>query len=385
MRVAYVTPYYNGACDGRYGRFHDWIHTARDMDGRPFEFDVLPFTVSNPDKTLGIKPGQFLGDAETLWGTKENKLEFLLNVPRVRRILRRRQYDVVHVLVLDAIVYPTTLSAAHDGPLVIGPDIAGWSPVRNVPYWEETKAQRTKNRLRYWFKNALAKAKRYDHAIAFGQHHKDILQSFSIPSDRITVLKAGVNRRFHTSDDPKDKLGQNDDVPEILYVGDFSEYKGYPLFLRALSRLDVPITARIIGAGDPNHELIRSLNLEDCVTIEGFVPREELPTYYKRADLHVVPSIDETAGTNTQIEALASGTPVVVTNAPGLTEYAPEEAAVFFQERDPAILANAIKTALENLVSLTEAAQENASTYFADQPVKQLNDTYRDLVATHSK
>jgi glycosyltransferase involved in cell wall biosynthesis len=382
MRVAYVTPYYNGACDGRYGRFHDWIHTARDMDSPPFEFDVLPFTVSNPDETLGVRPGQFLGDAESLWGTKQNKLEFLLNAPRIRNALRERAYDLVHVLVLDAIVYPTTLSAVGDVPLVVGPDIAGWSPVRDVPYWEETRAQRIKNRLRYRFKNALGNARRYDHAIAFGRHHRDILESFSIPGDRITVLEAGVDRKFGRSSD--EAARGSSDVPELLYVGDFSEYKGYPLFLRAVARLDVSVTVRVVGAGDPNRELIRSLGLEDVVSVEGFVPRAELPRYYEAADLYVVPSIDETAGTNTQIEALASGTPVVVTEAPGLDEYAPEDAVVFVERREPAVLRAALETALENLESLTEAARDKAPDYLADRPVEQLDGVYRDLVTARS-
>jgi hypothetical protein len=40
MQVAYVTPYYNGACDGRYGRFHDWVHAVRDANDPPFDADV---------------------------------------------------------------------------------------------------------------------------------------------------------------------------------------------------------------------------------------------------------------------------------------------------------------------------------------------------------
>lgn len=383
MRIAYVTPYYNGSCDGRYGRMHDWIHTARDMGDPPFNFDVLPFTVSNPDETLGYTPKQVLGDAKSLWGTKWNKVEFLLNASNIRTTLKNGKYDIVHVFPLDSIVYPTSISSKIDAPLVIGPDISGWTPVRHVPHYTKSYAQEIKHNLRYVFKNILGNLGEYDHAIAFGQHHKRILESFSIDGGKISVLEPGVARCFQC-DNVLEDVDLDGTAPNILYVGDLSNHKGYPLFLRALSQLEIPFSATVVGSGNPDYELINELNIEKQITIEGFVPRHELPDIYANSDIYVVASIDETAGTNSQIEALASGTPVVVSEAPGVDEYAPNDASVTFSKREPAVLANALRTAIDNLESLTKAAQNASEEYLADRPLQQLDDIYRRLASDYS-
>lgn len=373
MRVAYVTPYYNGACDGRFGRFHDWIHTARD-EGAPFDFDIYAFTASNHDETLVDQPHGYLGDAESLWGSKKNKLEFLLNARRIRRALETNEYDLVHVLVMDTIVYPTALSAVDDEPLVIGPDVAGWSPVRTVPYWEDGLGDWFDNRLRYLLKRGLSTVGRYDRAIAFSDHHRDIMSSFGISTDAISVLEPGVHNRFHVGDETG-----TSDPPELLYVGDFAEHKGYPHFLEALARLDRSVEARVVGAGDPNTDRIRELGLEDVVEVEGFVPRPELAPLYRDADLVVIPTIDETAGTNVQFESLASGTPVVLTDASGVNEYAPADASVTFAPRTVSQLLDALERAIDDLGPLTAAARDHATEFHADVPLDQLGSIYEDV------
>jgi len=385
MRVAYVTPYYNGHCDGRYGRFHDWVHAARDMADPPFEFDVYAFTASNADGTLAGTPHAILGEATDLWGSPLNNVEFLLNAPEIYRRLRTDSYDLLHVQVIDPLIFGTVRAANPDVPVVVGPDIAGWSPVRDVPYWSDGWTDTAKQRARYALKNAIATGGRFDHAIAFSEHHRDILASFSIPPERTTVLEPGVDGVFHpdgaeTGESPTERQS-GDSPPELLYVGDFSEHKGYPQFLSALAQLDRPVTATLVGAGDPDLERIDELGLSDVVTVEGFVPRADLPAYYRRADLFVAPTIDETAGTNAQIEALACGTPVVVTDKPGVNEFAPEGASVGFAPRTAEALTDALARALDDLDALTAAALAHAGEYTAEHPIRQLDSLYRELIA----
>jgi glycosyltransferase involved in cell wall biosynthesis len=377
MRVAYVTPYYNGSCDGRFGRFHDWIHWGRDR-GSPFEFDIYAFTASNPDSTLVDRPHGYFGDAATLWGIKKNKPEFLLNIPRIRRALKTHNYDIVHVMTMDTIVYPTVVSAVEHCPIIIGPDIAGWSPVRDVPYWEQGFGDWVDNRWRYLLKNTVSRVGRYDHAVAFSDHHRDILVSFGIPEQQITVLPPGVNAQF-----TPDSRDQPSEPPELLFVGDFSEHKGYPHFLQALTRIDRSFEVRLAGAGDPNKERIAELGLSDIVSIEGFVSRSELPALYNQSDLVVIPTIDETAGTNVQFEALASGKPVVVTDKPGVSEFTPLEASVTFAPRTVSNLADALSHAIDDLDSLTAASRRLAPDFGADKTLERLNSVYERTVAEY--
>lgn len=371
MNVAYVTPYYNGECDGRFGRFHDWVHTARDMDDAPFEFDVYAFTASNADETLSNTPLAVLGEATELWGSKWNKAEHLFNAPEVKRGLQSTDYDVIHVLMLDWVILPTVLSTRPDAPVVIGPDIAGWAPNRSGMFTTTAPAQCAKYRAWYLLRNLLARALPYDRVVAFSEHHRRILETFGISAADISLLPGGVSPRFAVDGEPP-----RNTPPELLYVGDFSAHKGYPLFLEALDALEVPATARVVGAGDPNQDLIEALGLGDRVTVEGFVPRADLPAYYRRADLYVNPSIDETAGPNTQLEALATGTPVVATDLPGINEFAPPGAVELFSPRDVDALTDAIATALADLEPLTAAARRQSDTVLATRTLDGLATIY---------
>ena len=85
-------------------------------------------------------------------------------------------------------------------------------------------------------------------------------------------------------------------------------------------QLHVPNVHFILaGKGDdlPRiNALVTSLNLEDCVTIAGFVPDEELCAYYNLCDVFALPSKGEGFGI-VYLEALACGKPVLAGNQDG--------------------------------------------------------------------
>jgi glycosyltransferase involved in cell wall biosynthesis len=344
------------------------------MDDPPFEFDVYAFTSSNDDKALATQPAKRLGEATELWGTKWNKPEFLLNAPRVRSALRDGEHDLIHLLVMDTIVLPTVLSLRSDVPLVIGPDIAGWSPIRDGMFATESLTGMVKNRIKYLIKNTLGRTTPFDRAVVFSRHHRNILESFGVPVAEMRILHGGVARRF-SPDGPPDR----NDPPELLYVGDFSAHKGYPMFLEAIAELDTPVTARLVGGGDPNESLIEEIGLTDQIVVEGFVPREELPAYYRRADLYVNPSIDE-LGPNTLLEALASGTPVVATDILGINEFTPPEASVLFGSRTVTELTSGIERALNDIDTLSRGAMSVSKEYHATHTLDNLAEIYADVL-----
>jgi glycosyltransferase involved in cell wall biosynthesis len=70
---------------------------------------------------------------------------------------------------------------------------------------------------------------------------------------------------------------------------------------------------------------VAALGLTEFVHFPGFVPDEELPAWYHAAELFVYPSLYEGFGLPV-IEAMACGTPVICSNAPGVGEVAGDAA-----------------------------------------------------------
>lgn len=67
-------------------------------------------------------------------------------------------------------------------------------------------------------------------------------------------------------------------------------------------------------------DLTRQLGVEDFIRFEGFIPEEELPTYYRMADLFVLSTVELEGFGLVTLEALASGVPVLGTPIGGTVE-----------------------------------------------------------------
>ena len=104
----------------------------------------------------------------------------------------------------------------------------------------------------------------------------------------------------------------------MLFVGRFVYYKGLDVLIDAMR--DCEGTLLLAGDGPLESDLrarVAAHGLEPRVRFLGRVPDEDLPAYYRAADLFVLPSMarTETFGV-VQIEAMAAGLPVVSTNLP---------------------------------------------------------------------
>lgn len=129
-----------------------------------------------------------------------------------------------------------------------------------------------------------------------------------------------------------DELGLQRDIPTVLFVGGMDRahyFKGIPVLLRALSLLKkkrVPFQAIFVGDGDMKGEYERvcgALFLKTWVRFVGKVSAEQLPSYYRLADLFVLPSIDiSEAFGMVLLESFASGVPVVASDLPGVRSIA---------------------------------------------------------------
>jgi glycosyltransferase involved in cell wall biosynthesis len=155
-------------------------------------------------------------------------------------------------------------------------------------------------------------------------------RDYGIARDKIRVIPGGVDlARFTTAttrDEAKVALGWPTDRPIVLSVRRLVHAKGLENLIDAVStiRRSVPdVLVVIAGAGPLAADLKRrvtELQLDHHVQFAGFVPESQLPTLYRAADLFVVPTIALEGFGLVVVEALACGTPVLVTPIAGLPE-----------------------------------------------------------------
>jgi glycosyltransferase involved in cell wall biosynthesis len=110
----------------------------------------------------------------------------------------------------------------------------------------------------------------------------------------------------------------------ILYAGQIIRGKGVDVLLESLALLDVPFECVILGDG--NHrghceDLSRRLGLTDRVTFKGFVPQEELKTYYRDCTAVALSSVWPEPIATIGLEVMRYGLPIVAFDAGGSRDW----------------------------------------------------------------
>lgn len=134
------------------------------------------------------------------------------------------------------------------------------------------------------------------------------------------ILPNGIDTgRFNPDGNiPGDEVSR----PIVLYVGRMEPRKGFPLLLKAFEfvKKSIPSATLVaIGTGIQLETYKRNVpkTLTNSVIFKGFVSPEDLPKYYRWADVYISPAIGgETFGI-VLLEAMASATPVIASDIPG--------------------------------------------------------------------
>lgn len=110
----------------------------------------------------------------------------------------------------------------------------------------------------------------------------------------------------------------------VLFVGRLVRHKGVQFVIDAMRYMNGDTRLLIVGDGDYAGTLrrnIRARGLSGRVTMLGDIPDALLPSMYRASDVVAVPSTSRLeAFSIAAIEAMASGTPVLVSNIPGVRE-----------------------------------------------------------------
>ena len=125
----------------------------------------------------------------------------------------------------------------------------------------------------------------------------------------------------------------------VLFMGRLVEQKGPVQFLHAAKKVlekERRVRFVISGTGDLLGKLIdlsMQLGIGEHVTFLGYLPEEQKRYVYAKSDVYVMPSVSEPFGI-TAVEAMASGTPVLLSKTSGAAEISPHVLTVDFWDVD---------------------------------------------------
>jgi glycosyltransferase involved in cell wall biosynthesis len=257
----------------------------------------------------------------------------------LRRFLKTgsRDYDLVHAHTYHALPALYASGAKRDGNhFVFTPHYHGTGHTRvrqllHVPY-------------RLIARRIFSEA---DGIICVSNYEKELIFSkFKIDPNKIYIIPNGVNLREF--EQHSKKLSTNTNF--ILYVGRLEGYKRIDVAIRSLEFLDENVKLRIVGRGSRKNALVqltKNLNMEKRVTFFENLPRHDLLELYASSNAYILLSMYEAYGIGVA-EALASGTPCVVSNNSALAEWVDGRNCIGVDEPgDPKSVAEAIQHALK--------------------------------------
>ena len=199
--------------------------------------------------------------------------------------------------------------------------------ITGIPYWifvYGLDAWNVEDKLR---KKALHSAEKI--ISISGYTSERLIREQNLDPERFSLLPVTFDaNRFQIKPKPQyllNRYGLTAEQPIILTVSrlnSLDRYKGYDQILEALPeiRRHLPtVHYLLVGKGSDRprvEQLIAKLNLQDCVTLAGFIPDDEISDYYNMCNVFAMPSKGEGFGI-VYLEALACGKPTLGGNQDG--------------------------------------------------------------------
>jgi D-inositol-3-phosphate glycosyltransferase len=219
---------------------------------------------------------------------------------------------------------------------------------------------------------------------------------YHAPAERIEIVAPGVDHAFFS---PGDQGGARAAAglgagPVLLFVGRIQPLKGLDVAVRALAELE-RTDATLVVVGGPSgaqgdqelarvQDLAAQLGVTERIRWVDPQPHQLLSTWYRAADVCLVPSRSESFGL-VALEAAACGVPVVAAAVGGLRSIVEHGRTGFLVEgRDPTLFAayvDEILDAPEVAASMAAAGVQRASTYTWSTTAARLRRLYGDLAA----
>jgi glycosyltransferase involved in cell wall biosynthesis len=199
-------------------------------------------------------------------------------------------------------------------------------------------------------------ARRADHVLVVSERTRlDVERLYGVPAAKVTVTQNGVDPAFSPG-------GSHDAY--VLFVGAIQPRKNPLAALDAARAAGLPL---VVVGPEKDRDLAAELRAGGA-DLRGYVDKDELAGLYRGAAALVLPSRHEGFGLPV-LEAMACGTPVVISGDPALREVAGDAAAAD------------VNDAIENRERLSAAGIERAKLFSWEETARRTAAVYRQVLS----
>lgn len=283
-------------------------------------------------------------------------------IPRLRRLIRDENYDIVHFHTKRAHALSFWLSHGASRPKYV--------VTRRMDYPEDNN----------WYTRCLYNRK-VEGVVAISRKILQLLLQAGVEPERIRLIHDGVDPRPFESAASTRPLHPKRVVVGMAAV--LEERKGHCFLLEAAERLKgqgCQIQYHLAGEGSLRKSLealATRLGVKEDVQFLGFV--SDIPAFLSAVDIVVQPSLFEGLGVSV-LEAMAAGKAVIASRVGGLAELVIDaETGLLVAPRDVEGLANAIaKLAADRALMKTmgQKGAERLKESFTMEQMARSNETY---------
>ncbi len=230
--------------------------------------------------------------------------------------------------------------------------------------------------------------KHFDAVVVHSEHGRERLLELGVDPSRAHVIPHGaLTHLAELPTEPSSALPTATEGPVVLFFGLLRPYKGLDVLLRAWREMRSRPPAELWIVGMPRMDVTRLM--ADAPPSVRFVPRfipdAELPAYFTRADLVVLPYL-EADQSGVLFTALAFGKPLLLSDVGGFPEVAATGAARTVPAGDSAALGEALRELLADPAARSAMAERAraaaAGPYSWDAIAHRTLELYRSLTDT---
>ena len=226
--------------------------------------------------------------------------------------------------------------------------------------------------------------KRAQHIITISNYsQKRIVKEYLWIKEKITVVYHGISSHFTPSKTPKSDY--------VLYVGSMNEIKNFQVILKIFLMQKFKSTslkmilpgASTFTQNETISTLLKQARSAENIEIIDHVKQNTLKIYYQDAKLFLFPSFHESFGFP-PLEAMACGTPVIVSKVTALPEVC-GDAAIYVDPHDIGDIKNKIEMVLDNELlqkEMREKGLERVKLFTWEKAAKEHMNIFNEVLNT---